>query len=37
MVFSIHTHTNLLGYQIPINGWEEREVETGKSRVGQEA
>lgn len=28
MVFSIHTHTNLLGYQIiPTDVWEERDVE----------
>lgn len=38
MVFSVYTHTNLLGYQIiPIDGWEERDVETGKGEVRQEA
>lgn len=35
MIFSIHTQTNVLGYQIiPIDDWEERDVERGKGGVG---
>lgn len=38
MVFSIHTHTDLLGYhRIPTDGWEERDVEGGKGGAAHKA